>query len=281
MKSCNRFNVKSLDTKNCLVEIDVCDNVMECVTCSYFLQKRNQVITNEIISSEKKLPKKITRIKIPLLPLPANKPYYSYNGIETIIYNLFRTDNNKHINGLLKYKSVIKVYYEKNSLFNVPIIQIEVIFFGSLHPKSIDELWETLKKDILFFTGSVGDIDKLEISNQAELEKILEIPLLIGCPEFKLEGVFKEHKFSMEQLTEMNYLHLVSPIPLEMNSVINNNTLELFQVQREAIERDELNSTKNQDKYRNDDVSNVINALCSKNRNNRNNNLDNEDDLPF
>jgi hypothetical protein len=27
------------------------------------------------------MPKEITRVKIPLLPLPANIPYYSFNGI--------------------------------------------------------------------------------------------------------------------------------------------------------------------------------------------------------
>lgn len=239
--SCNnRFPLltkQSIDS--CLRSIELCDDIMTCSCCCYFLEIHKQGVVDEIIENLSAIPKKITRIKIPLYPLPDNLFYYSFDGLSTIVYNLLKTDNEKHKKSVEKHQAFLKIYYEKNSLFNLPVIQMEVIFFGELKSKVIDEYWKTLKAEVLFFTGSVGDIDNIIVEGIDHLQELFKIPLLFGYPEYKDEGVLKENGFSAEQIKEMNYLHSMQLLPLEMRNVINNNTLDLFPLQKEAIQNEE------------------------------------------
>jgi len=229
-------SIKKNDVERCMLVVDLCEsNVMECPCCCYFLDKRNTLITEEIVDTIDVLPEKISLIRIPLLPTPANMVYFNFQGLETIIYNLFKTTNKKQIKHLSQGDTYLKVYYKKDPLFVLPIIMIEIIFMKALNEKAFDELWKTLKAEVLFFTGSVGDIEHNYLYDIEDLIKILHVPLLIGHPEFKLEGIFLNHKFTEEQIYELNYIHSVSVTKLKMDEIINNNQLILFKEQRTCI----------------------------------------------
>jgi|LakMenEpi03Aug12_release.lakeMendotaPanAssembly.Ray.scaffolds.fasta_scaffold351333_2 hypothetical protein len=254
MPFCEHLTLNLNDINRCESNVDLCNNILECSCCCYFLEKHKQDFVDTLLNQIHQMPKEITRVKIPLLPLPANIPYYSFNGIETIIYNLFRTNNNAHIKNLKKNSPYLKVYYEKNPLFNLPIIQIELIFFGRLKDKTIDELWKTLKAEVLFFTGSVGDIDIISVSGKNHLSEILKIPLLVGYPEFKHHGLLLDSNFTPSQIKEMNYLHSFTLLPLLMSAIINNNTLELFDIQKSAIQRNDSPQNSFEEETNVDDV---------------------------
>jgi len=225
------------DAERCMVQVDLClTEVMSCPCCCYFLDKRNSIITEEIVDSIDYLPEKISLIRIPLLPTPANLVYFDYLGVETIIYNLFKSTNKKQIKNLSQGDTYLKVYYKKDPLFTLPIIMIEVIFMKSLNEKAFDALWKTLKTEVLFFTGSVGDIIQIYLDDIEDLTKILHVPLLIGYPEFKMEGVLKT-KTELE-LLELNYIHSISVQKLKMDEIINNSQLMLFEEQRLCILKD-------------------------------------------
>jgi hypothetical protein len=258
MPYCEHLTLTRNDINRCELNVDLCDNVLECACCCFFLEKHKQVIVDELLDEIQKQPKEITRIKIPILPLPANIPYYSFDGIETIVYNLFKTTKSSQIKHLTKYPAYLKVYYEKNALFNLPIIQIEVIFWGRLHEKAIDELWKTLKAEVLFFTGSVGDIDVISVRGRNHLSELLNIPLLVGYPEFKHEGLLVKNNFTTSQIKEMNYLHSFSLLPLLMSAIINNNTVELFTYQKLAIERELHKENMPDDEMTDDDLIRAI-----------------------
>jgi hypothetical protein len=147
---------------------------------------------------------------------------------------------------------------------------IEIIFMKFLNEKAYDELWKTLKSEVLFFTGSVGDIEHIYLDSIEDLIKVLHVPLLIGQPEFKLEGVLLKHKFNEEDIFQLNYIHSISVQKLKMDEIINNNKLTLFEEQRESIQREMEES------YRNDkDVVEVIDAIFGKQRE------DESNELPF
>ena len=262
-------SIKKNDAERCLVQVDLCKTeVMSCPCCCYFLDKRNLVITEEIVDSIDELPEKISLIRIPLLPTPANMVYYNYLGVETIIYNLFKTTNKKQIKSLSQGDTYLKVYYKKDSLFLLPIIMIEIIFMKSLNEKAFDELWKTLKTEVLFFTGSVGDIEHNYLDDIEDLIKVLHVPLLIGHPEFKLEGVLLKHNFSEEDIFELNYINSISVQKLKMDEIINNNQLVLFEDQRICILKD-LNKE-------NDEIDMAIKAVLSNEKI-----VEEIDDLPF
>jgi hypothetical protein len=96
------------------------------------------------------------------------------------------------------------------------------------------------------------------------------VPLIIGQPEFKLEGVFLKHKFNEEDIFQLNYIHSISVQKLKMDEIINNNKLTLFEEQRESIQKEM------EERYRNDkDVVEVIDAIFGKQRE------DESNELPF
>lgn len=246
------------DIHNCLTTLELCDDIMTCACCCYFLENHKQIVVDKIIDSLDDIPNKITRIKVPLYPLPDNRFYYSFDGLSTIVYNLLKTENAKHKSSVEKHTAFLKIYYEKNSLFNLPVIQIEVIFLGQLKSMSIDEYWKTLKAEVLFFTGSVGDIDIIDVEGVKHLQELFKIPLLFGYPEFKYEGALKDYRFSSEQIKEMNYLHSMQLLPMEMSKVINNNTLELFSPQKEAIQNEKIKVNTNISDTENEDILRAI-----------------------
>lgn len=259
-------SIKRTDAERCYVEATICDEVMSCPCCCYFLDKRNTVISEEIVDAIEELPEKISLIRIPLLPTSANMAYYNYLGVETIIYNLFKTTNKKQIKNLSQGDTYLKVYFKRDSLLTLPIIMIEIIFMKSLNEKAFDELWKTLKTEVLFFTGSVGDIEHIYLDDIEDLIKVLHVPLLIGYPEFKMEGVLKTK--SEFELLELNYIHSISVQKLKMDEIINNSQLVLFEDQRICIQKD-LNKEK-------DEIDRAINAIFS------NEKTEEEfDDLPF
>jgi hypothetical protein len=279
MSCTNFFSTTNNDIDNCYHLVDICDDVMSCACCGYFLEKHKQIVVDELIKNLPFSPSELTRIKIPLYPLPANRYYYSFDGISTIIYNLLKTDNAKQKKSVEKHQTFLKVYYEKNNLFNLPVIQIEVLFIGRLNPKAIDEYWKTLKAEVLFFTGSVGDIDIIKIRGFKHLHELFKIPLLFGYPEFKNEGVLKENGFTPKQIREMNYLHTMQLLPMEMSKVINNNTLELFSIQKEAILKEDMKINNEYDESLDEDVINVI--FGNRHDNDIKKNIEDFDDLPF
>ena len=270
MKDFPHCTIKRTDAERCMAEVDICDTVMQCPCCCYFLDKRNTIVIENILNDIDELPEELTVIRIPLLPTPSTIYYYSFNGIETIIYNLFKTTNKKQKEHLEKKDAFFKVYYEKDTLFTIPQIIIEVIFLKRLNEKALDELWDILKSEIVMFTGAVGDIINLKINKNSDLTKAFQVPLLIGIDEFEYEGPLKKHKFSLEQIREMNYLHSVSVLYLKMNEIINNNKLTLFDEQRVAIQK-EMEAKFSNDK----DVVEAIDAIFGNPRE------EEFDDLPF
>ena len=271
MKNFPHCSIKRTDAERCYVEASICDEIMLCPCCCYFLDKRNTVISEEIIDSIEVLPEKISLIRIPLLPTPANMVYFNYLGIETIIYNLFRTTNKKQVKNLSQGDTYLKVYYKKDDLFSLPIIMIEVIFMRFLNERAFDELWKTLKTEVLFFTGSVGDIEHVYLNDIEDLIKVLHVPLLIGQPEFKLEGVLQKHNFSEEQIFELNYVHSISVTKLKMSEIINNNKLTLFEEQRLGIQKDIKDKAQKES-----DVADIVDAIFGNEKK-----QEEYDDLPF
>ena len=73
--------------------LEICDNPLECIHCSYILEKLNIQAVVDILISIPKLPKEVTRIKVPILPIPNNVAFYSYEGIEYLVSRIFKNYN--------------------------------------------------------------------------------------------------------------------------------------------------------------------------------------------
>jgi len=233
MKKTSTINITQNDLDRCLAEVELCENVMSHPCSLFFLDRRNRRILNEIKLMQ--LPAEVTTIKIRILPTEMSKFYYSLNGIETIIYNLLRNDVKPFEKDLKRGDVYLKVYYEQDGLFTLPVICIEMIFMTKLHPKSVDRFWLILQSEIVLFTSAVGDIENVELKTDKDIENLFHVPLYVGCPEFKLEGLLKSKRFREEQIEEMNHIHGIAPLKLDMDYVVNNSRVALFDDIRDAI----------------------------------------------
>jgi len=257
------------DIERGLVEIELVNNVMENPCSLYFLDRTNDLIIDEIVNTTT-LPKKITQIKLKILPTEESKYYYSFSGLEGIIFNLFNRIYKKRIqDDLKKCETYFKLYYIKDEMYNVPILCLEFYFFKKLLNETIDYLNNTLRLEIYYFTGFVGEINVIDEITENKLLGILKRPLLIGQPEFKKEGVLKTYNFSEEQIVEMNYIHGFFLTQLQMGYILNNSTLTIFDDIRELIKSSKMNIDNNSE----DDIQNVIDDIFGRD--------DNIDNLPF
>ena len=243
--------------------IRLVDNVMEDPCAIHFLDKRNGLVVDEITGSIIR-PITITSIKLELTPSNMTKYYNSLAGLETILYNLFRNESKPFQEDLKRGEVYLKTYYKRDDFYTIPVLCMDIIFLRKLHHRTIDNLWNILKSDIVLFVGNVGDIEVVNISSTSELTDYLKIPLLVGQPEFKNEGLLKQKYFSEDQIVEMNYIHGISLIKLDMREVINNKYLSVFDEIRECIL-----SSKSSNRDLEDDN---IDYMYAKN---------NEDEFPF
>jgi hypothetical protein len=278
-----KLNLDDRDYERYFYEIDLVDNVMEHIGSLFVLDKRNNIITEEILE-DNFLPKKITHLKLKILPTENNKFYYSFSGIETIVFNLFNNLNKKRIKeDLERCKTYFKVYYIKDEMYNVPILCLDLIFLKKLLNETIEFLWKKLKVEVFFFTGNVGDIKVIDFITPNKVSKVLKIPLLVGYPEFKNEGVLKTYNFSDEQIKDMNTIHGVPVMKIDMKKIINNSTLSLFDEMRELIKKS--NNEVDTDDLTEDEVDDIVYNLFGTNDNDEIKDIIMDDyddnDLPF
>ena len=253
------------DIENCLVEVEICDNVMTNPCSIYFLDNRNKVVIDDFVPSI--IPSEVTSIKLKILPNESGKFYYSLNGIETIIYNLFRSDIKPFERDIKSGDVFLKVFYEVDEFHTLPIIGIQIIFLRKLHPKTIERFWVKLQSEIQLFTTHVGDINTIHLKDENDFRNLLNIPLHVGCPEFKLEGLFIRNRFFEHQIDEMNYIHAIPPMKLDMNNIVNNSRVSLFDDIRSSIKSNQKEKETTETK-----LHDLVNSIFTH---------DDGEDLPF
>ncbi len=265
MKKTSMINITQSDLDRCLSEVELCDNVMSHPCSLFFLDRRHRRIINDV--KPVVFPHEVTTITMQILPTDMSKFYYSLNGIETIIYNLLRNDVKPFEKDIKRGDVFLKVYYDNDEMYNIPVICIDIIFMTKLHPKSIDRLWLKLQSEIVLFTSAVGDIENVELTSFNDIENLFHVPIYVGCPEFKRQGILLRKKFNEEQIEEMNYIHGISPMLLDMDYLVNNSRVELFDDIREAIKKSQKEKTQDHE-----ELQDYIITLFSK---------DEIDELPF
>lgn len=262
------------DAKKCNLEIDLVDNVMKSPCAVYFLDRRNELEV-QLITKRKTIPNTLTSIQIEVIPSNMTKFYYSLMGLETILFNLFRSENKPFQNDLKIGEVYLKTYYKQDKFYTLPVLCMDVIFLRKLHAKTIDNLWKILKNELILFTGSVGNIELININSVAEFHQNLKIPLLIGMDEFENEGFLKQKNFSEDQIDEMNHIHGIPIMKLNMNEIINNNFLSIFDEMRYCI----LSSKTKTDNFDDDSLA-VVDSIFNQ-HDDDDYDEEEEDDFPF
>jgi len=78
----------------------------------------------------------------------------------------------------------------------------------------------------------------------------LKIPLLLGQPEFKKEGIYLKKEFTQAQLVELNYLFTATLMKLDFYKKYEFNNLRLFEDLRERIYDSEINKKEEERKLK-------------------------------
>jgi hypothetical protein len=217
MKKNPNENYSKLENDDDYDGIDFCDNVMEDPNIISLLENRNNKVVLEI-TQNLKLPINITTIKIAIVPSGNTQNLYSFDGLELIINNLFKEIKKTFQDDLKKGNVYLKTFYKKDDFYTIPKICVELIFFRKLHKKTIEFLKKKLNNEQLMFRNIETVIQQEVILSNSILKDFLKIPLLIGQPQFKHDGVLTN--FTIRQLIEMNYIHGISLIKLNMEYML-------------------------------------------------------------
>jgi len=220
------FIVNEKALSNGMLEVELIPEVMrDSVHGCFYLQRRNELRIEELIDKLPQIPPRITKIHFEIIPSLDSIHYQSFGGIESIIYFLFLTENVEINKELIKQKVLIKIFYKKErySLYKIPIIVVELIFLGELSERTFDFFGWNLAgvNGFLNYSSQSGDIKYIDITSKNDFENELKIPLLIGQEEFLYQdGLFKHNGYSESQLVELNHIHGIGMIELNMRQII-------------------------------------------------------------
>jgi hypothetical protein len=139
------------------LEMTVCNNLMNCPECVYSIFKIQQQVVNEIVEEyEEDIPLELTMIKISIPPIEDNIKYYSFEGIEDIIKQLFHSGETT-IKKELNYADIfLKVFFSKNNLYTIPVINIEIFIFKRVCDSSLIEFSNFLNAKLINLIGCNG-----------------------------------------------------------------------------------------------------------------------------
>ncbi len=240
MKKYNNIKSKKYEFSENKYEVSITDTPMICPETISFLYDRNRIVINEIVSEfEENIPNETTRLVMNINPSENNiRDYYSFNGIEKILNNLFQIGNLNILKELKKSDLFLKVHFVKNEFYTIPQIRIEVLIFQNINDECFSFFSDFLNSKLLFLIGSVGKIERLKISHPDLLRKIFEIPLLLGHPGFKNEGLLQI--LSTKQILELNYLFVNTIIKLDTHKTIIENKINPFDELRDMIVIDRI-----------------------------------------
>jgi hypothetical protein len=218
MKIMNNSNHKTFKRINDdKLEMTICDDLMNCPECVYSIFKIQEQVVNEIIENYyDDIPLEITRIKISINPNEDNVKHYSFHGIEEIIKQLFHLGENINQKELNEYDIYLKVFFSKNNLYNIPVLNVEFFIFKNISDNNLIGFSNFLNAKLINIIGSKGTIERIKITHSILLKNILETTLLMGQHPFSLDGIYKSMGFTDRQLTEMN--HLLGATIIKLNN---------------------------------------------------------------
>lgn len=234
MQSCNHIQFKQIGNTD-IADVKICDNPLECICCSFFLSQLKEMEVEDLIQNLNYLPKKITQIKIPIYPLPQNLPIYSFDGIELIILRFFQ--NLKFLKTRRKNttNAYLKIFYESNSFFKFPVLNIEILFFRLLSDKEYSEITKTLNETIFPLIGALGKIDEVKSGDKEHLYQLLRIPLLFGQQNLLQSEILLSNGFNTDQIKELNYIHTLKVQQIPIAELQKNHHLQIFKKLREIL----------------------------------------------
>ena len=209
-----------------------CNEPLKCSICIEKLLQKNLKSISEFVI-DKSLPENIKRLRI---EIPSNKmnvyEYFSYSGVETILFNVLKTKERHIIQDLRNGDVVFRVYYDEDYFYTLPVMIIDVYFLKSLLPETIKEINGNLKTILLVYTLGKGDIETYSITSINSILEYFDTQLLIGHSFFNKKDYQFLNSFSVERIEEMNYFFENPLIKMNMREVLNNPLLTLFDIKK-------------------------------------------------
>ena len=183
------------------------------------------------------LPCHLTRIKINLIPGDNTQKLYSFNGVETILNTLFTIEEDEVVGSLMKYKNIyLNVSFFKDEFYSIPVMSIEIFFWGRLNSGALQYFEQLLRGDILNLTGVLGEIEVIKIKNSYELKNIMTNEKLNGHPLLTFDEIYRNKNFTTSQIEELNLLMLDEMIELDTKELINHPFLKIYYLRKYKIE---------------------------------------------
>jgi hypothetical protein len=218
------------------IEMSLCDDLMNCPACVHSIYKIQQKIVDDIVNEyDENIPLELARIKISIPPTETNVRYFSFEGIENIVKQLFQSEESSFKKEIVNTNVYLKVFFTNDILYTIPLLNIEFFIFKKIEDNSLIHFSNFLSSKLINLIGCKGIIERKKLTHSLFLRSILETPLLMGQKPFSLDGIYKSIGFSKNQLTEMNYMLGISIMKLDCGKFFSTKELQLFDDARMMI----------------------------------------------
>jgi hypothetical protein len=205
-----------------------CENPFRCFNCISNLIERNDDFINKFIF-DKFLPEYITKLVLEIPPLVSNiNDFYDFDGVDTIIFNIFKQIDRSVIHDLRNGEVVIRVLLKKDIVFTFPKLVIEIFFLKKLTETTIRTLDDTIKTLLLVFTNGCGTIEVLKDIDKGLVLRNFDINYLIGYSLLRKDDYTLLSSIPETKIDEMNELLKVYSIRVKVGDIINNPLMSIF-----------------------------------------------------
>ena len=195
----------------------------------------NENIKTNILNSS--IPEFITKFSIRIPPTELLCNYYSYEGINQLLSNLLKMENNSQIQDLRNGDVFLKISYSYSSLYTLPLLCLDLFFFKKLSSYTIKDLESKLNTDLLILTRGIGEFVILSNNNQESIFEQLDIPKLSPINSLGINELYKEYKISNKVIEEIEsiFFGLIPIIKVDIRCLYKDPHFSLFTNYEEII----------------------------------------------
>jgi hypothetical protein len=252
------INLEEFDIFN--IDIERANNLM-CHPFSLYLYDHINLNSALNILRAYGKPKSVTIIDIKIVPSEKTIKHYSFSGICNIIDSLFEKSFTEYqIDDFCRNPIFIKVFYQKDDLYNIPKLCIDFIIWGNLKDETLECLSNVLKNDEFQTTGFNSQIDDKETFTAYELLNILRPELIVGQESFADLQCLKNFNIDPAQLMEMDCIHAMKVFTIDKEDIINWKSHSIYKQLQNDFSPDDNNSESTDDA-----IEELMNRILSNN----------------
>lgn len=206
----------------------LCNQPFKCFTCLEKLNGENKKVISDLFF-DKSLPDYITHLTLEIPPTLNNiTNYYSFDGVDTILYNFFKLYNRVVIQDLRNGDVLFRLSLRVDEIYSFPKLILEFVFLKKLSDITLKTFEDTFKTLLLVYTKGSGKVELISDLSEKKILNHLNIDYLLGVSNIEINNFPFLNSISEKQISEIRSFLNFPFSKIELKHVINNPLMSFF-----------------------------------------------------